>query len=116
MALARHRQHVAGSEPVQRLGDGTRPIADLASAGTRGKHGSADRDRVFAARVVIGDNGNIGKRYRRQDEIGTPLCIVIDFDSLKDQAVTVRHRDTMKQTRVKIAELPDALAQQLTSF
>ena len=53
------------------------------------------------------DNGNIGKRYRRQDEIGTPLCITVDFDSLEDGAVTVRDRDTMQQTRVKIDELSD---------
>lgn len=51
------------------------------------------------------DNGNIGKRYRRQDEIGTPKCIVIDFDTLEDGTVAVRDRDTMEQTRVKIEEL-----------
>ena len=51
------------------------------------------------------DNGNIGKRYRRQDEIGTPYCLTIDFDSLEKDDVTVRDRDTMKQTRVKIKEL-----------
>ena len=51
------------------------------------------------------DNGNIGKRYRRQDEIGTPYCITVDFDSLKDGTVTVRDRDTMKQERVKVGEL-----------
>jgi glycyl-tRNA synthetase, dimeric type len=51
------------------------------------------------------DNGNIGKRYRRQDEIGTPRCIVIDFTTLEDDTVTVRDRDTTAQTRVKIAEL-----------
>jgi glycyl-tRNA synthetase len=52
------------------------------------------------------DNGNIGKRYRRQDEIGTPLCVTVDFDTLENDSVTVRDRDTMKQQRVKIAELP----------
>jgi len=51
------------------------------------------------------DHGNIGKRYRRQDEIGTPLCITIDFDSLKDNTATLRQRDSMKQTRVKIDQL-----------
>lgn len=55
--------------------------------------------------VLYDDNGNIGKRYRRQDEIGTPLCVVIDFDTLEDKAVTVRHRDTMEQSRVKLADL-----------
>jgi glycyl-tRNA synthetase len=66
--------------------------------------------------VVWDDNGNIGKRYRRQDEIGTPLCVVIDFDSLEDAAVTIRHRDTMEQTRVKIAELVGSVREQLDSF
>ncbi len=52
------------------------------------------------------DRGNIGKRYRRQDEIGTPYCVTFDFDSAQDGAVTVRDRDTMEQERVRIEELP----------
>jgi glycyl-tRNA synthetase (class II) len=52
-------------------------------------------------RVMWDDNGNIGKRYRRQDEIGTPWCIVIDFDTLEDDSVTIRDRDTGKQDRIK---------------
>lgn len=56
-------------------------------------------------RVNWDDNGNIGKRYRRQDEIGTPYCVTIDFDSLKDQAVTVRDRNSTKQERIKIDQL-----------
>ena len=55
--------------------------------------------------VMWDDNGNIGKRYRRQDEIGTPYCIVIDFDTLEDNTITVRSRDTTEQTRVTISEL-----------
>lgn len=55
--------------------------------------------------VMWDDNGNIGKRYRRQDEIGTPYCVVIDFDSLEDDSVTIRDRDTTEQKRVKIDEL-----------
>lgn len=51
------------------------------------------------------DNGNVGKRYRRQDEIGTPFCVTVDFDTLNDNAVTVRDRDTMKQERVVVGEL-----------
>ena len=51
------------------------------------------------------DNGNIGKRYRRQDEIGTPYCITIDFQTLEDNTITVRDRDTLKQERIKISEL-----------
>ena len=55
--------------------------------------------------VDYDDAGSIGKRYRRQDEIGTPLCITYDFDSVEDNCVTVRDRDTMEQVRVPIAEL-----------
>lgn len=55
--------------------------------------------------VVWDDNGNIGKRYKKQDEIGTPFCVVVDFESLEDESVTVRFRDTAKQERVKISEL-----------
>ncbi len=55
--------------------------------------------------VVWDDNGNIGKRYRRQDEIGTPYCVVVDFESLEDNTVTVRERDTAEQKRVAISEL-----------
>lgn len=55
--------------------------------------------------VTWDDSGNIGKRYRKQDEIGTPKCVVIDFDTLEDDTVTVRDRDTTEQVRVKIAEL-----------
>lgn len=59
------------------------------------------------------DNGNIGKRYRRQDEIGTPYCVTIDFDTLADDTVTVRDRDTMKQERVKAGELKEYLGEKL---
>ena len=55
--------------------------------------------------VTWDDSGNIGKRYRKQDEIGTPKCIVIDFDTLKDNTVTIRDRDTTEQIRVSIADL-----------
>jgi len=55
--------------------------------------------------VMWDDNGNIGKRYRRQDEIGTPYCVVIDFDSLEDNSVTIRERDSTEQKRVLISEL-----------
>lgn len=55
--------------------------------------------------VMWDDNGNIGKRYRRQDEIGTPACVTIDFQTLEDNTVTVRDRDTAEQVRVSIAEL-----------
>ena len=52
---------------------------------------------------------SIGRRYRRQDEVGTPFCITVDFDSLEDRAVTVRDRDTTEQVRVPIAELLTSL-------
>ena len=57
--------------------------------------------------------GSIGKRYRREDEIGTPYCVTIDFDTLEDESVTIRDRDTMEQVRVKIAELPNWLAERV---
>jgi len=53
--------------------------------------------------------GNIGRRYRRQDEIGTPFCITVDFDTLNDRAVTIRERDSMEQERVPVAGLVDRL-------
>jgi len=56
-------------------------------------------------RCEFDDNGNIGKRYRRQDEIGTPYCLTIDFDSMENDCVTVRNRDTMKQEVINIADL-----------
>ena len=55
--------------------------------------------------VQIDEAGSIGKRYRRQDEIGTPLCVTVDFESLEDKQVTVRERDTMKQERIAIDQL-----------
>ena len=78
--------------PLQKnkLGDKAREAYELLA-----KHFMVDFD----------DSGAIGKRYRRQDEIGTPLCITIDFDTLEDETVTVRDRDTMAQVRMPIAEL-----------
>ncbi|MBB4071058.1 glycine--tRNA ligase [Leucobacter sp. OH2974_COT-288] len=63
--------------------------------------------------VDFDDAGAIGRRYRRQDEIGTPFCITVDFDSLEDNAVTVRERDTMEQVRVPITELYGFMAERL---
>ena len=57
------------------------------------------------------ETGQIGKRYRRQDEIGTPICVTIDFDTLEDDTVTVRDRDTMEQIRLKISELEGYMAE-----
>ncbi|MGM0384912.1 MAG: glycine--tRNA ligase [Actinomycetota bacterium] len=63
--------------------------------------------------VDFDDAGAVGRRYRRQDEIGTPFCVTVDFDSLEDQAVTVRDRDTMSQERVGLTQLRDHLAARL---
>ncbi len=63
--------------------------------------------------VQYDDTGNIGRRYRRQDEIGTPFCVTVDFDSLDDHAVTVRDRDSMAQDRVPIAELEAFLREKI---
>ena len=67
-------------------------------------------------RVQYDDAQSIGRRYRRQDEIGTPLCVTVDFDSLDDNAVTIRDRDTMEQSRVPIEGLVDVLRQNLASL
>ena len=58
-------------------------------------------------------SGAIGRRYRRQDEIGTPFCVTVDFDTLEDNAVTVRERATMAQERISLSELQAYLAQRL---
>ena len=60
-------------------------------------------------RVVLENTGNIGKSYRKHDEIGTPVCITIDFDTLEDDTVTIRDRDTMEQKRVKVESLDELL-------
>ncbi|MFW0185252.1 glycine--tRNA ligase [Rothia sp. CCM 9418] len=63
--------------------------------------------------VDYDDSGAIGRRYRRQDEIGTPFCITVDFDTLEDQAVTIRERDTMNQERVSLDKVQSYLAEKL---
>ena len=60
-------------------------------------------------RIIFENTGNIGKSYRKHDEIGTPLCITVDFESLDDKSVTVRDRDTMNQTRIEFEKLNDFL-------
>ncbi|MFA6297314.1 MAG: His/Gly/Thr/Pro-type tRNA ligase C-terminal domain-containing protein, partial [Candidatus Paceibacterota bacterium] len=74
------------------------------------------KDSVFGGRIAFDDNGNIGKRYRRQDEIGTPFCVTIDFDTLGENpdlkdTVTLRNRDTGEQRRVNLVELMSSLTQ-----
>ena len=72
----------------------------------------ADLSKSFM--IEYDEAGSIGKRYRRQDAIGTPFCITVDFDTENDQKVTVRHRDTMEQERVLISDLKDYISKHLT--
>lgn len=67
-------------------------------------------------RVDYDESGSIGKRYRRQDEVGTPLCITVDFDSLEDKKATVRHRDSMSQDRVALDQLKSYVLEKLNSY
>src|SRR6266542_5763249 len=66
-------------------------------------------------RAVYDDTGGIGKLYARQDEIGTPFCVTVDHQSLEDEAVTVRDRDTWEQERVKVSELAGHLTTRLVA-
>lgn len=66
--------------------------------------------------VEYDETGSIGKRYRRQDEIGTPLCVTYDFDSVNDKMVTVRNRDTMEQDRVLVTELSKYISVELENW
>ena len=79
------------------LGDKAREVADLL------------REEGFS--VKYDDTGNIGRRYRRQDEVGTPVCVTIDYETLEDdpETVTVRDRDSTEQQRVKVPELAEHL-------
>lgn len=63
--------------------------------------------------VEYDESGSIGKRYRRQDEIGTPFCITVDFDSLEDKMVTIRHRNTLKQDRISLDQVLEYIKEQL---
>ena len=68
---------------------------------------------LISGHVQFDDSQSIGRRYRRQDEIGTPLCVTVDFDSLEENMVTIRERDSMNQTRVQISKLPEIISQKL---
>jgi glycyl-tRNA synthetase len=65
--------------------------------------------------VFYDDSGSIGRRYARQDEVGTPFCVTIDYDTMQDNTVTIRHRDTTKQERVKIEDLADTVSRLMSS-
>ena len=83
------------------MGDAVRKARDLAATLRRNWN------------VEFDDAGAIGRRYRRQDEIGTPFCITVDFDTLEDQAVTIRERDSMTQERVALDQVKSYLAGKL---
>ena len=74
-----------------------------------------DLQKLGLGRVLFENSGNIGKNYRRHDEVGTPICITVDFESLDNQTVTVRDRDSMKQERVSLDTLSDILQQKIKS-
>lgn len=76
---------------VKKLNDATAPVLSMLKAA--------------GLRVQFDDSGSIGKRYRRYDEIGTPYCVTVDFDTLNDNCVTIRNRDTLQQVRVPITEI-----------
>ena len=67
----------------------------------------------FDFKCAYDEKDSIGKRYRRQDAIGTPFCITIDHDTLADNCVTIRHRDSMKQERVAITDLHSIINEQV---
>ena len=73
------------------------------------------RSKSIQGAIHYDEAQSIGRRYRRQDEIGTPLCVTIDFDSLQDDAVTIRERDSMSQTRVSIDTLEKSLNEKISS-
>ena len=60
-------------------------------------------------RIELENSGNIGKNYRRHDEIGTPVCITVDHQTLEDNTVTLRHRDTMAQERIALTDVPQRI-------
>ena len=60
-------------------------------------------------RIELENSGNIGKNYRRHDEIGTPVCITVDHQTMEDNTVTLRHRDTMAQERIPVTDVPKRL-------
>lgn len=112
--LSAYREDMMGDEPrvYLALNPKIAPYKIAVSPLLKNKENLQDKARaVFGllksefGNVIFDDNGNIGKRYRRQDEIGTPFCVVIDFESLDDSCVTVRFRDTGTQERVNIGEL-----------
>ncbi len=87
------------------------PLSRNAELSPKGRDLAADLRRHW--NVEFDDAGAIGRRYRRQDEIGTPFCLTLDFDTLTDQAVTIRERDSMAQERVALDQVEGYLAARL---
>jgi glycyl-tRNA synthetase len=87
---------------------GVFPLMDKDSMGETARDLAADL-REAGVDVTYDDSGNIGRRYRRQDEVGTPYCVTVDYESLEDGTVTLRDRDTTEQTRVELDELLELL-------
>ncbi|MEM4780813.1 MAG: glycine--tRNA ligase, partial [Halalkalicoccus sp.] len=88
---------------------GVFPLMDRDGLGERARE-IARGIREVGLEVAYDDSGNIGRRYRRQDEVGTPFCVTVDYESLEDETVTVRERDSTAQVRVPIGDLADLLA------
>ncbi|USZ66788.1 glycine--tRNA ligase [Halorussus salilacus] len=87
---------------------GVFPLMDKDGMGELAREITADL-RAEGLDVSYDDSGNIGRRYRRQDEVGTPFCVTVDYDSLDDDTVTLRERDSTEQVRVPVEDLPDLL-------
>ena len=88
---------------------GVFPLMDKDGLGERADE-VATRLRNRGLSVAYDDSGSIGRRYRRQDEVGTPYCVTVDYESLSDGAVTLRERDSAEQRRVAIEDLPEVLS------
>ena len=89
------------------------PLSRNEKLSPTGREVAATLRRSF--QIDFDDASSIGRRYRRQDEIGTPFCVTVDFDSLDDHAVTVRERDSMEQERIAVADLVAYLREQFQS-
>ena len=115
MSTASRTRASCCARPEDRAVQGGGPAADEeAGAGRRGARDSSISSRPRPARLIDYDEtGNIGKRYRRQDEIGTPFCFTVDYDTLEDKAVTVRDRDTTAQHRLPLADVPAFLREKI---
>ena len=78
---------------------------ELESVSENQKKVKDELQKLGLGRIIFENTGNIGKSYRKHDEIGTPICITIDFDSLEDESITVRDRDSMDQSRMSIKDI-----------